>query len=77
MNTLLVTFIMITHVKSYDGQTKWMYLIDDDDLLEKYNILFGINSVLILKKNLIANLSLIKKNLKTKTKSHGDEVTDF
>ena len=24
------------HVKSYDGQTKWMYfLIEDDDLLEK------------------------------------------
>ena len=32
------------YVKSYDGQTKWMYfLIEDDDLLEKYNIiLFGI-----------------------------------
>ena len=27
-----------TYVKSYDGQTKWMYfLIEDDDLLEKYN----------------------------------------
>ena len=26
---------------------------------------------------MIANLSLIKKKLKTKTKSHGDEVTDF
>ena len=26
------------HVKSYDEQTKWMYfLIEDDDLLEKYN----------------------------------------
>ena len=26
-----------TYVKSYDGQTKWMYfLIEDDDLLEKY-----------------------------------------
>ena len=25
------------YVKSYDGQTKWMYfLIEDDDLLEKY-----------------------------------------
>ena len=45
-----------------------MYLIDDDDLLEKYNILFGINSLLILKKNLIANLSLIKKFLKTNIK---------
>ena len=26
------------YVKSYDGQTKWMYfLIEEDDLLEKYN----------------------------------------
>ena len=26
------------HVKSYDGQTKWMcFLIEDDDLLKKYN----------------------------------------
>ena len=26
------------YAKSYDGQTKWMYfLIEDDDLLEKYN----------------------------------------
>ena len=42
------------YVKSYDGQTKWMYfLIEDDGLLEKYNtiwdyqkniILFGIKS---------------------------------
>ena len=27
-----------TYVKSYDGGTKWMYfLIDDDQLLKKYN----------------------------------------
>ena len=26
------------YMKSYDGQTKWMYfLIEDDDLLQKYN----------------------------------------
>ena len=26
------------YLKSYDGQNKWMYLmIEDDDLLEKYN----------------------------------------
>ena len=26
------------YVKSYDGQTKWMYfLIEGDDLLKKYN----------------------------------------
>ena len=29
------------HVKSYDGQTKWVYfLIEDNDLLEKYNTLW-------------------------------------
>ena len=33
------------YVESYDGQTKWMYfLIEDDELLE---ILFSIKSVLI------------------------------
>ena len=27
-----------SYVKGYDGQTKWMYfLIEDGDLLEKYN----------------------------------------
>ena len=32
------------YVKSYDGQTKWMYffiLIRDDDLLEIYNTIWG------------------------------------
>ena len=39
------------YVKSYDGQTKRMYfLTEDNDLLEKI-ILFGINSALISKKN--------------------------
>ena len=38
--------------------------------------LFGINSAPTLKKNLIENLPT-KKNLRTKIKSHGDEVTDF
>ena len=29
------------YVKSYDGQTKWMYfLVEDDDLLEKYNTIW-------------------------------------
>ena len=53
-----------SYAKSYDVQTKWMhFLIEDDDLLEKYvirKILFGIKSALILKKNLIASLSIIK-----------------
>ena len=33
--------------------------------------------MLASKKNLIAKLSIIKTILKTKIKSHGDEVTDF
>ena len=32
------TYVKGPYVKSYDGQTKWMYfLIEDDDLLEKDN----------------------------------------
>ena len=30
------------YVKSYDGKTKWMYfLIEDDDLLEKYSTIWN------------------------------------
>ena len=30
------------YVKSDDGQTKWMYfLVEDDDILEKYNTIWG------------------------------------
>ena len=29
------------YVKNYDGKTKWMYfLIEDEDLLEKYNTIW-------------------------------------
>ena len=39
------------YVKSYDGQTKWMYfLIEDDDLLKKYNTTWGNVSADIKKK---------------------------
>ena len=51
-----------TYVKSYDGQTKWMYfLIEDDGLLEKYNTIWDKVSTDIKKKNLIVNLSIITK----------------
>ena len=44
------------YVKHYDEQTKWMYfLIEDDDLLEKYNTIWD-NVSTNIKKNLIANL---------------------
>ena len=48
------------YVKSYDGQTKWMYFfIEDDDLLEK-NITIWDKVSADIKKNLIASLSTIK-----------------
>ena len=28
------------YVKSYNGQTKWMYFLIEDDLLEKYNTIW-------------------------------------
>ena len=71
VSTLLVTCIMIlklyimlpktsTYVKGYDGKTKWMYfLIEDDDLLKKYNTIWDKVSADI-KQNLIASLSTIK-----------------
>ena len=66
-----------TYVKSYDGQGKWMYFfIDDDDLLEKYNTIWDKVRVEIKKE--FDSESVYNKNfLKTKIKSHGDDVTDF
>ena len=61
-----------TYVQSYDGQTKWMnFLIEDDDLLEKYNTIWDI------KKEFDSKPVYNKNYLKTKIKSHGNEVTDF
>ena len=48
------------YVKSYDGLTKWIYfLIEDDDLLEKYNTVWD-KVIADIKKILIASLSIIK-----------------
>ena len=67
----------IAYIKSYDGQTKWMnVLIEDDDLLEKYNTIWDKVSADI-KKEFDDDFVYNKKFLKNKTKSHGDEVTDF
>ena len=53
------------YVKHFDEQIKCIYfLIKDDDLLNI--ILFGIKSLLILEKNLIANLPIIKNIWKPK-----------
>ena len=49
------------YVKSYNGQTKWMYfLIEDYDLSEKFNTIWD-KICVDVKKNLIASLSTIKK----------------
>ena len=65
------------YVKSYDGQTKWMYfLIEDDDLLEKYNTIWDKVSADI-KKEFDSEPVYNKIFLKTKIKSHGNEVTNF
>ena len=69
------------YIKSYDGQTKWMYfLIEDDDLNlkieddEKYNTIWDKVSADIKKK---INKEPVFFVFKNKKKSHGDEVTDF
>ena len=49
-----------SYVKKYDGPTKQIqFLIEDDDLLEKYNTNWDKVSVDI-KKNLITSMSAIK-----------------
>ena len=49
-------------------------LIEDNNLLGKYNISADTKKK---KQKLIGSLSTIKPFLKTKIKSHGDEVRDF
>ena len=64
-------------VKGYDGQTKWMYfLIEDDDLLGKHNTIWNKISPDI-KKEFYSEPVYNKEFLKTKIKSSGDEVTGF
>ena len=65
------------YVKSYDGQSKWIYFLTEDvDLMEKYNtILDKVNAG--IKKEFDSKPVYNKKILKTKIKSYGDEATDF
>ena len=63
--------------KSYDGQTKRMYfLIEDDDLLGICNTIWDKVSAHIKKESDSKPVNN-KEFLKAKIKSHGDEVTDF
>ena len=65
------------YVKSYDGQTKWMcFLIEDDDFLEKYNTVWDKVGADI-KKEFNSAPVYNKEFLKAKIKFHDDEVTDF
>ena len=69
--------IMVPTTGAYGGQTKWMYfLIEDDDLLEKYNTIW-VKVSADIKKEFDSDPAYNKIFLKTKIKSHGDEVTDF
>ena len=51
-------------------------MIEDDDLLEKYNTVWDKVSADI-KKEFNSKPGYNKEFFKTKIKSHGDEVTDF
>ena len=64
-------------VKSYDKKTKWIYfLIEDDDLSEKYSTIWDKVSSDI-KKEFDSEQVYNKNFLKTKIKSYGNEVRDF
>ena len=66
------------YIKSYDGQTKWMYfLIEDDDLLKKKYKTSWDKVSADIKKEFYSKPVYNKECLKTKTKSHVDEFTDF
>ena len=64
-----------TYIKIYDGETKWMYfLIEDDDLLKKYNTIWDKVSADIKKE--FDCKSVYNKNF-LKTKINDDEIIDF
>ena len=65
------------YVNGFGGQTKWMYfLIEDDEQLEKYNVIWN-NVSADTKKDFDSEPVYDKNYLKTKIKSHGNGVTDF
>ena len=65
------------YLKGYDGQTKWMhFLIEDDDLLEKYNTIWGKVSA-DTKKEFDNQAVYNKEFLKTKIKSLVMKLQNF
>ena len=66
-----------TYAKSYDEQTKLMFiLIENNDLLEKYNTIWDKFSVDI-RKEFDSKPVYNKKFLQTKITFHGNKITDF
>ena len=65
------------YVKSVDGRTRWMhFLMEDDNLLEKYNTFW--NSVSAdIKKEFGSEPTYNKNFVKPTIKPHGNEVTNF
>ena len=66
------------YVKRFGGKTKWFYfLIKNDDLYPKNNTIWDKFSVDAKKE--FESRPVCEKNvlIKTKMKSHGEEVTDF
>ena len=59
-----------------DKLNGWNFLIEDDDLLEKYNTIWDKVSADI-KKKFDSKPAYNETYLKTKIKPHGAEVTDF
>ena len=67
-----------TYLKSYDGQTKRVYFfIEDDDLLKKKCNTICNKVSADIEQELDSKPVYNKQFLKTKIKSHGNEVTDF
>ena len=52
---------MSAYVKSYDGKTKWMGFLLKMSICWKNIMIFGIKSVIVLKKNMTMNQSVLKK----------------
>ena len=63
------------YVKSYNGQTNWIYFsIEDDDFLEKCDTIWD-NVSANIKKEFDSKPVYHKEFLKTNIKTHSDEVT--
>ena len=68
---------MHAYLKGYDGETKWVYfLIEDDDLLKKYNDNWNKVSN-NMNEDFDSKLICNEKILRTKINSYGDDVTSF